>query len=258
MNTALAYANYLLRAKTRHGIHSPFVYNFLEQYLKPRPDCPESPQIEALRKALLQDSRTIEFEDFGAGSKKVKNTQPQVKELAKNSLKTPKYARLICYLAQYIQARNILELGTSLGVSSLYLAKGNPDATVHTIEGSKGVAAIAREQFEKANARNIQLHQGVFDAVLPKLLQEQNTFDFIFIDGNHTKEATLRYFELLKYHLSPKGLLVFDDINWSEGMQEAWTEIKARPEVRLTMNFFFLGVVSLDSGFSKEDFSIRY
>jgi predicted O-methyltransferase YrrM len=206
----------------------------------------------------LHDRRSIPFQDFGAGSKRVKNKRPRISQLAKNSLKPPKYARLICQLAQYIQAKNIIELGTSLGTTTLYLAKGNPEATIYSIEGSTAVAGIAKEQFKLLECKNIDLRTGVFDDVLPQLLSESDAIDFVFIDGNHTKAATLRYFEMVLPRLNSNALVVFDDINWSDEMREAWEELKARPEVRLSMDFFFLGVVSVNPGLSKEDFLIRY
>jgi len=258
MKTALAYANYLLRAKTRHGIHSPFVFNFLDRYLKSGATCPQAEAIEQIRKKLLHDERQIDFEDFGAGSKRVKDRKPRISQLAKNSLKPPKYARLICQLAQYIQAKNIIELGTSLGTTTLYLAKGNPAAKIYSIEGSPAVVEIAQEQFDALQCNNIDLRTGVFDDVLPRLLSETDKIDFVFIDGNHTKAATLRYFEMVLPKLSDNALVVFDDINWSDEMREAWSEIKARQQVRISMDFFFLGVVAVNPGLSKEDFWVRY
>ena len=251
------YFQYRIKAKSRHGIHSPFVYELVEKYLYQDIDSSISKPIEEIRKALLKDAKSIEFEDLGAGSKKVKAAQPRVKELAKNSLKPKKYAKLIGQIAQYIKAKNIIELGTSLGTTSLYISRLNPSAKLYTLEGSPAVARIAQEQFDKLEAQNIELIVGNFDTELPKLLAQQSP-DLIFIDGNHTYEATMRYFEMALKAMKNKGILIFDDINWSDGMKQAWTEIKKHPKVNISMDFFYLGVVSINPDFSKEDFVIRY
>jgi len=252
------YINYQIHAKTRHGIHSPFVYNFVEQYLYKKLDSSLYRPIEDIRKELLKNGQTIQFKDLGAGSKKGKTKTPTIKSLAKNSLKQKKYAKLIAQLAQYIEAKTIIELGTSLGTTALYIAKLNPKAQIYTIEGSPEIGHIAKQQFNKLNAKNIELIIGNFDDQLQPLLEKTDTVDLIFIDGNHTQEATLRYFELALNYCHDKTMFIFDDIYWSEGMKQAWSTIKNHPKVSLSMDFFFLGVVSINPDFSKEEFLIRY
>ena len=252
------YIQYLINAKSRHGIHSPFVYDLVEQYLSQKIDQNISQPIENIRSTLLKDSRRIEFEDFGAGSKKNKAAKPSIRSLAKNSLKPKKYAKLIGQIAQYIQAKTIIELGTSLGTTSLYISKLNPKAKIYTLEGSREVANIAQLQFNKLHAKNIELIIGTFDQTFPKLLENQVKPDLIFIDGNHTYEASIRYFEIALKYSHSKTLFIFDDINWSEGMKQAWKEIKSHPKVSISIDFFYLGVVSLNPDLSKEEFVIRY
>ena len=258
MSLTTNYIRYMLRAKTRHGIHSPFVYDFVDKELRRKCDSKVTHTIEQIRINLLEDSRNIDFEDLGAGSKKVKTTQPKVKQLAKNSLKGKKYASLVAKLASYVRAKTIIELGTSLGTTTLYLSLCNPQARIYTIEGSKSVAEIAREQFARAGVENIQSIIGNFDREFPKLLKETGNVDFIFIDGNHTYEATMRYFKMALEAAEKNTVIVFDDINWSAGMQKAWQEIKKEPKVRISMDFFFVGAVFFNPNFSKEDFLIRY
>ncbi len=252
------YIHYQIHAKTRHGIHSPFVYDFVEQYLYKKLNTSTYKPIEKIRKELLKNNQTIHFDDLGAGSKKAKTKTPTIKTLAKNSLKPKKYAKLIAQLAQYIEAKTIIELGTSLGTTSLYIAKLNPKAQIYTIEGSPEIARIAKQQFNKLNANNIEVIIGNFDDQLQPLLAKTNEVDLIFIDGNHTKKATLQYFEQSLEYCHSKTIFIFDDIYWSEGMKQAWTTIKRHPKVSLSMDFFFLGAVSINPDFSKEEFIIRY
>ena len=252
------YIQYRIHAKSRHGIHSPFVYNLLDQYLNKEIDSSISKPIEDLRKHLLSDSTIINFEDFGAGSKKVSTHQPSIKSLAKNSLKQKKYAKLIAQIAQYINAKVIVELGTSLGITTLYISRLNPESKIYTLEGSPEVAQIAQKQFDKLQANNIELIVGNFNEEFPKLLEKQINPDLIFIDGNHTYEATIRYFETALNHSHPQSIFVFDDINWSDGMKQAWNEIKQHPQVSISLDFFYLGMVSINPDLSKEHFLIKY
>lgn len=258
MGAVKDYIQYRINAKTRHGIHSPFVYNLVEKYLYKDIDSGISLPIENIRTTLLNDNRIIAFEDFGAGSKKVKTINPKVKNLAKNSLKPKKYAKLIGQIAQYIHAQSIIELGTSLGTTSLYISRLNTNAKIYTLEGSPHIAKIAQQQFDKLQATNIQLIVGNFDQEFPKLLEKQIKPDLIFIDGNHTYKATIRYFEMALDYCHPSTLFIFDDINWSDGMKQAWAEIKKHPKVSISMDFFYLGVVSINPSFSKEEFIIKY
>jgi predicted O-methyltransferase YrrM len=252
------YIKYRINAKSRHGIHSPFVYELVEKHLYQDIDSNITQDIENIRGALLKDVRTIQFEDFGAGAKKVKAKNPSIKSLAKNSLKPKKYAKLIAQVGQYIQAQNIIELGTSLGTTTLYISRLNPSAKIYTLEGSTEVAKIAQQQFDKLKTKNIELIIGNFDQEFPKLLERQINPDLIFIDGNHTYEATKRYFEMALDYSQAKTLFIFDDINWSDEMKQAWAEIKDHPRVSISMDFFTLGLVSINPDFSKEDFVIRY
>lgn len=253
-----SYIYYLFNAKSSHGIHSPFVYKFIEEYLSKDIAPLISSPIENIRRQLLNDSTEIDYLDFGAGSKIIRKPKPRVRSLAKTSLKPKKYAVLIAKLAQYINAQNIIELGTSLGTTTLYLSKLNPQAKIYTIEASAAISNIAQTQFDKLEANNIKLIRGNFDKEYPLLLKKIERPDLIFIDGNHTYEATIRYFNIGLEYAHKETIFVFDDINWSNEMKKAWNEIKNHSKTTISLDFFYLGVVSLNTDFSKEDLLIRY
>jgi hypothetical protein len=129
-----------------HGIHSPFVFAFIKEILNDKKTYPAYQEIEILRKALLQNESTIIVEDFGAGSAIIPTNERVVSKMAASSLKPRKYAQLLFRMVEYFQPNTIIELGTSFGISTGYMAKGKPDATVYTLEGSKAIAAIAQQQ----------------------------------------------------------------------------------------------------------------
>lgn len=242
-----------------HGIHSPFVYDFVEQLLNDKKEYPCYKEIENRRKELLHDPATIEVEDFGAGSSVIKTRQRTVSKIAASSLKPKKYAQLLFRMAQHYKPATILELGTSFGITTSYLATGNPAAKVYTCEGAGNIAAVAQQTFARPGLTNIVLLQGDFAFTLPELLEQANRFDLVFIDGNHRHKPTVQYFEQLLAHSTAATIFIFDDIHWSAEMEAAWKEIQQHARVTLTIDLFFIGMVCINPGVkAKQHFTIRY
>jgi predicted O-methyltransferase YrrM len=202
-------------------------------------------EIENVRGSLLSNDKEIEVTDFGAGSKVFKSNRRKINAIAKYSLKEEKYGQLIFRLINFVGANTILELGTSLGVTTMYMAKANSKANVFTIEGCNKIASIAQNNFSKLSIHNIDVRTGNIDEELPKLLSEIDRVDVALVDGNHTEEATVRYFELLLTKSIKKSVLVFDDIYWSKEMNNAWQYIKQHERVTHSIDLFDLGIVFL-------------
>lgn len=252
--------DYLLHkfyAKTRHGVHSPFVYKLVDTVIYDKSPKKAYGEVENIRKGLLRDGRTITVLDLGAGSHVNNNRQKKVSDIASHALKPPKLAQLLYRLTADLQPRNIIELGTCLGVTTIYLQKAAPEAKVYTLEGSPETAATAQETFSRAGLNNIELVTGNFDDTLPGIINSLDKVDLMFVDGNHQKEATLKYFEWALPKAHENTLLIFDDIYWSEGMKEAWEQIKAYPSVTVTVDLFWIGLVYFHPGQVKENFKIR-
>jgi predicted O-methyltransferase YrrM len=261
LQLAKKYIQYYLGAfnSKGHGMHSPFVFSFIRYVLNNDGQYLPPPEIETVRKQLLTDVRVLEVEDLGAGSRKVRPSTRSVQQVAKNSLKSRKLAQMLYRLAAFYQPGQILELGTSLGLTTAYFSKAVADSKVSTIEGSRAVAAIAQENFKKLNCENIHLLTGNFDEILPVLLGRLDRVDLAFVDGNHRYDPTLDYFNRLLGKTHNNSILVFDDIHWSPEMEKAWEEIKAHPSVRYTIDIFFLGFVFFKEEFKvKQDFVIRF
>ncbi|QQL48735.1 O-methyltransferase [Mucilaginibacter ginkgonis] len=251
------YLLHRLQAGNRHGLHSPFVYRLVDEVIydfKPKSVYAE---IENYRKQLLHDDSEITVTDLGAGSHVNNNKQKKISQIAKNALKPPKLAQLLYRLAADLQPANIIELGTCLGTTTLYLHAAAPNAKIYTLEGCPQTAGVAQKGFDKTGAKNIQLITGNFDDTLPPLINELDQLDFVFIDGNHQKQATLDYFNRCLPKVHENSLLIFDDIYWSEGMKEAWTEIKKHLDVTATVDLFWIGLVFFKKGRMKEDFKIQ-
>ena len=253
--------NYLLhrfKAKSRHGVHSPFVYRLVDGVIYDFRPKKVYADIENLRKGLLNDDHLITVTDLGAGSHVNNNKQKKVSQIAKNALKPPRLAQLIYRLAADLQPRNIIELGTCLGITSLYLQKAAPQAQVYTLEGCPQTAGEAQKVFHSAGEDHIKLITGNFDHNLQPLINSLPQLDLVYIDGNHQKQATLNYFNWCLPKVHEDSMLIFDDIYWSEGMEEAWNIIKSHPQVTATVDLFWIGLVFFKKGQAKEDFLIRY
>jgi predicted O-methyltransferase YrrM len=242
-----------------HGIHSPFIFDFVKNVLNDKRPFYAFTAIERLRDKLRLDHSIIQIDDLGAGSGRSKSNQRGVGEIAKHSSKPKKLAQLLFRIVNYYQPKNIIELGTSLGLTTAYLAAANGNGSVYTIEGAPAIAAIAKRNFQQLNLYNTQLREGGFDLVLPLVVDQMGQVDFAFIDGNHRLEPTLRYFQLLLRHTNQESILVFDDIHWSKEMESAWQVIQEDPAVTCTIDLFFFGLVFLRKDFKvKQHFTIRF
>lgn len=240
-------------------MHSPFVFDFIQHVLNNKNHYRPPVAIERLRKQLLKDQRIIEVNDLGAGSRKQSSRKKSIAQIASSAPKPPKYAQLLFRLVKHYQPSTIIELGTSLGLTTAYLSKANEAATIKTIEGSATIMNIANENLVALDCRNVDLYEGNFDLVLPQLLNEIEQVDLAYIDGNHRYEPTLQYFQELLPKLHADSILVFDDIHWSADMEKAWTEIRQHPAVQYSIDIFFLGFVFFRREFKiKQDFIIRF
>lgn len=214
--------------------------------------------IEYYRKQLQNNNNdVIVVNDLGAGSKKIKDNKRKVSQIAKNSLQNRKTSQLLFRLIDRYQCNNIIELGTSLGVTTAYLASAKKKGQIYSLEGCKETLQIAERLSRKLGLTNITFINGNFDNQLPILLEKIDKIDFVYFDGNHTKEATLRYFDMCKLKTHNESVFVFDDINWSEEMQRAWNQIKLDNRVTLTIDLYHIGLVFFHSVKIKSDFKLR-
>jgi len=252
------YLKHRLTARTRHGTHSPFVYKLADEVIYDFNDKSEYKNIEQQRKKLFSDESIITVTDLGAGSHLNKNRTKKVSQIAKNALKSPRLAKLIYRLAKETRPKTAIELGTCLGITTSYLSTACPDAEVITIEGCPQTAEVAKKNFNDLALNNIELHVGNFDGILPDIIARQPSLDFVYIDGNHRKDATLNYFKWCLPKVTEDSLLIFDDIYWSGGMKEAWAEIKNHPDVTVTVDLFWIGLVYFKKGQAKEHFKLKF
>lgn len=257
----IRYIKYYLSASNGkgHGVHSPFVFSFITKVLNDDRHFYAYEAIEQLRQSLKTDQQQLEITDFGAGSRVKKNNTRKVAEIAASSLKPKKFGQLLFRIVDHYSPQNILELGTSLGVTTAYLAAAKEASTIVTMEGASAVAEVAKRNFNTLGLKNIQLVEGNFDETLTATLAKMGNIDMAFVDGNHRYEPTVRYFRELLPAMQEHSILIFDDIHWSKEMEQAWEEIKQDPAVTLSIDLFFIGLVFFrKEQKAKQHFVIRF
>jgi len=254
------YLFHFLKVRSKYQIHSPFVYNFYKYVLNDRTPYPDYAQVENVRKDLLSRARFIKRVDLGARSVEFPYSQRfvRVRDIAKKSSVSAKKGQLLYKLVKHYKPRCIIELGTAFGISSMYMALGYRNSAIYTVEGCNDTIHIASHNFSRLGLGNIHEVCGNFDELLPDLLEEHETVDLVFFDGNHKKEATLTYFEACLSHIQNNTIFVFDDIHWSRGMRSAWENIRQHPSVKVSIDLFLLGIVFFRDELSKEDFILRF
>lgn len=250
-----SYIKFLWNSTNAHGVHSPFVFDLVCKCFYDKANYKEYQILKEYRNSLLENKNTIEITDFGAGSRVFKSNVRAINQIAQNAGISRNDAKLLYRTVNYFQPKNILEIGTSLGLATAALASNN-SGEVTTLEGCQETAKVAQVQFEKFNFK-INSVVTKFESYLKNYQLSTINYQLIYFDGNHSKEATLSYFELLLPTISNETVWIFDDIHWSSGMEEAWEVIKKHPKVTVTIDTFQWGFVFFRKEQEKESFIIR-
>ena len=256
-----SYIKFLSNSTNEHGVHSPFVFDFVMKCIYDKTNYPEYEVLKNYRKFLLENKNTIEVNDFGAGSRVFKSNNREIAKIAQTAGISQKNAELLFRIVRYFQPKTILEIGTSLGLATSALSSGNQNAEIISLEGCPNTMAITKEMFQnssfKFNAENIKFVNTKFEDYLSNCQLKTENWQLIYFDGNHSKKATLAYFETLLPTISNDSVWIFDDIHWSLDMEEAWDSIKNHPEVSVTIDTFQWGIVFFRKEQNKEHFIIN-
>jgi len=204
---------------------------------------------------LLKNNNTLQVTDFGKGSKHFKNNKRKICDIAKYAGISTKKAKLLIKIVEYFEPKTVLELGTSLGLSTLILCRQNK-TEVTTIEGCKNTINKAKVYLDTYKLNSILFYNKNFDSILPKITANSK-FDLIYFDGNHKKKATLKYFNKCLNCINNETLFIFDDIYLSKEMQESWQEIRKHKLVSVSIDTFYYGLIFFRKELTKQHFIIR-
>ena len=254
-----SYIKFLFHSKNEHGVHSPFVFDLVTKCFYDATKYQEYEVLKSYRKSLLENKNTIEVTDFGAGSRVFKSNTREIAKIAQTAGITPKNAELLFRIVRYFQPKSILEIGTSLGLATSALSLGNSNAKIITLEGCPNTQNQAQVQLQEQNSnfQNVEFINTEFSSHFKTIHPSPITHHLIYFDGNHSKKATLGYFEALLPTISNDSVWIFDDIHWSADMEEAWEIIKNHPKISVTIDTFQWGIVFFRAEQEKEHFVIR-
>lgn len=236
------------------GVHSPFMFQFIQSVLGERHYFYVFSEIEALRGELKKDKTTISITDYGTGV----NRDSTVARIANKSTQSAKYGQLLFRIIRYFKAVDVLELGTSLGITTSYLASSSSSIKCVSMEGCPQITRVAERNFKKLNLNNIELVTGNIDSTLEEVLNKTEKLDVVFFDANHRSEAVLHYFDMCLSKVHNDTIFVVDDIYWSEDMEKAWQTIKAHSKVTSTVDIFQMGIVFFNSHLHKKHYKLHY
>lgn len=251
------FLTYWLDAVGRHSLHSPFYFNFYSSVVARDPIKPEYQLPEHIRKQMLRDVSRIPVTDLGSGSHVNDGATRRVSDIARTSLSPARRSRLLDRLADHFGCQRIIELGTSLGVNTLYLATDRI-RRVTTFEGCPEISRVARNNFAKAGIQNIVQVVGDLAETLPTWLDENKVVDLVFIDANHRYAPTMAYFEMIKPALHHKSVVVVDDIHYHAEMEKAWGDLQGDKAVRGSADLFRTGILFFDPSLSKQHVVLQY
>ncbi len=247
-----------LKAGDEHDIHSPFVYDLYTNVITAKSTYYAFEKIESIRAKMLLSEENIPVHDFGTGGEEKNQRILSLNYITKNFVKPKEEAQLLFRLVNFFRPENILELGTSLGITTLYLAMPDSKSKLVTVEGCPNVSAVAGKNFKRCGMGNITQVTGEFSKSLPQALSHFKKIDFAYFDGNHRKDATLSYFNsCLPFH-HHDSVFVFDDIYWSKEMSMAWNEIRNHPAVTLSIDLYRLGIILFRDSLPKQHFKLKF
>lgn len=254
--TFQSYLKHYLKSVDEHAVHSPFVFELIEEVFDPA-SYYVFEDIEALRGILMVTDKAINVTDYGAGSSFGNPYKKNIRKIARHALSPPEDLQMIFRLIKHLKLQNILEIGTSLGISTAYLAAAVEPHPLYTLEGCPETAKVAKMNWKKLGIGNVNLMQGEFSKTLPEALSQLQHVDLVYFDGNHKYEPTMEYYRQCLDKANEYAVFIFDDIYWSREMTKAWNEIKSREEVTLTIDLFNLGIVFFRNKQPKQHFKIK-
>ncbi|HYW94995.1 MAG TPA: class I SAM-dependent methyltransferase [Bacteroidales bacterium] len=240
-----------------YGIHSPFMFRFVSEVIYGNIESDRLGKVIRWHSSLKKDSLVLGSGHHGAGSHAGKSGSRRLSHFARHSSVRVKYGRLLYRMADYFRPGEILELGTGAGISTAYLAAAVPNTKIISVEGEADRSQYAQQSFNDMHFPEVHFVTDDFDNFLSTYQPSGNPW-LVFIDGNHSYDATLRYCHKLFEQAKHDSVFIIDDIHWSKGMERAWQEIAADPAAVLSVDLFFMGIIFFREGVVRQDFIINF
>lgn len=148
---------------------------------------------------------------------------------------------LLKRIVENVGCKRVLELGTNTGFSGAYFISGGNTHLV-TIEGSEDLCKIADKNMRRVG-EGFTVINALFDEAIDELIAKGERFDAVFIDGQHEREATLHYARRVAPLMEENGLFIFDDVYWSDDMNNAWKDLQRDFDFAEGVDLFLVGLL---------------
>lgn len=251
---------FIARHRKGFGIHSPFTFALLNKTFREKIPSSVKEKARDYKKGFLSNKEVLPRSILGAGAllHNGERKKALVSQIMRQTAIPSHYGNLLYLLSKHFGTDGILELGTGLGMSTLYLAIGAPSGTVVSVEGHQPYAQRAEQELKKVDVNNVRIVTAQFEEALEKLKSERKQFGLFYIDGDHTLSSTISNFERCIDISTQNAIFIFDDIHWSDEMEQAWKTIKQHAKCRISMDLFRMGIVFINEKFLKQDYIVRY
>lgn len=248
---------FFLKHRNGHGIHSPYVFELVNGILFNSRQWEVPLQVREVHRIMKKDCSLIPREE-PPGVRADDSDLRSISSFVKKASVRPGYGALLFRMARWFEPDAVVELGSGLGISTAYLRAGAPEVPFHAVEGGKIRSLMARQVIYRSKLNEVEIHTGDIGQLLPGILNGIPARFLAFVDGNHHYEPTMKYLDLLLQARGEEAVIVMDDIYWSKGMQKAWREIIARPEVRVSVDLFHMGILLLRSDLDRARLKIKF
>jgi predicted O-methyltransferase YrrM len=247
--------NFLLKSSNQHGIHSPFVYDLITKCFYDKTPFSAYHNLKALRNKLIYNQDLVKIKHYSETSKVFQSNHQKISTIVKGEGSSYKKQKQLYRITNYFKPKNVLELGTSVGLGSAAMAIASNNSIIKTVEVNKNISDIAKKVFKSYQLKNIQIDTSSFKDFFKKSNYEN--LDLVYLDGTCDKESTIENFNSLLKHSHNESVFIINNIYWSKEMTEAWNIIKNQKEITVSIDTFYWGFLFFRKEQPKQHFTIR-
>jgi predicted O-methyltransferase YrrM len=245
----------LLKSSNQHGIHSPFVYDLITKCFYDKTPFSAYHNLKALRNKLIYNQDLVKIKHYSEASKVFQSNHQKISTIVKCEGSSYKKQKQLYRITNYFKPKNVLELGTSVGLGSAAMAIASNNSIIKTVEVNKNISDIAKKVFKSYQLKNIQIDTSSFKDFFKKSNYEN--LDLVYLDGTCDKESTIENFNSLLKHSHNESVFIINNIYWSKEMTEAWNIIKKQKEITVSIDTFYWGFLFFRKEQPKQHFTIR-
>ena len=247
--------NFLLKSSNQHGIHSPFVYDLITKCFYDKTPFSAYHNLKALRNELIYNQDLVKVKHYSEASKVFQSNHQKISTIVKGEGSSYKKQKQLYRITNYFKPKNVLELGTSVGLGSAAMAIASNNSIIKTVEVNKNISDIAKKVFKSYQLKNIQIDTSSFKDFFKKSNYEN--LDLVYLDGTCDKESTIENFNSLLKYSHNESVFIINNIYWSKEMTEAWNIIKKQKEITVSIDTYYLGFLFFRKEQPKQHFTIR-